>query len=167
MSDRGVFSARTIQGDESSASTAEVNQLYLTLVAEIMLTHETSMTLLLSLSNRSYAIVLGDRRLAQPDGTVGDDEANKLCVLFCDDARVTIAFTGLASYGGFTTQDWLRDTLYEIGKKTHTLADILRAFQAKASHISLRYHEPLASGNQSRSWFQASAIHQTQRTYAT
>ena len=93
------------------------------------------MTLLLSLSNRSYSIVLGDRRLAQPDGTVGDDEANKLCVLFCDDARVTIAFTGLASYSHFTTQDWLRDTLYEIGKKTHTLADILRIFQAKASYM--------------------------------
>ncbi|HUT93727.1 MAG TPA: SEC-C domain-containing protein [Thermoguttaceae bacterium] len=92
------------------------------------------MTLLLSLSNCSHAIVLGDRRVAQRDGKACDDEANKLCVLFCDDARVTIAFTGLASYNGFKTQDWLRDTLFEIGKKTHTLEDILRAFQAKASH---------------------------------
>ena len=92
------------------------------------------MTLLLSLSNCSYAIALGDRRLAQPDGKVRDDEANKLCVLFCDDARVTIAFTGVASCPGFKTQDWLRDTLFEIGKKTHALVDILRVFQAKASH---------------------------------
>jgi SEC-C motif len=85
---------------------------------------ELSMTPLLSLSNSSYAMVLGDRRLAQPDGKVRDDEANKLCVVFCDDARVTIAFTGLASYNGFQTQDWLRDTL----------DDILSAFRAKASH---------------------------------
>ena len=96
------------------------------------------MTLLLSLSNRSYSIVLGDRRLARPNGKVGDDEANKLCVLFCDDARVTIAFTGLASYSHFTTQDWLRDVLYEIGKNTHKLADILQALEAEASNVFAR-----------------------------
>ena len=44
------------------------------------------MTLLLALSNDSYALVLGDRRLTS-NGTVRDDEANKVCVLFCDDAR--------------------------------------------------------------------------------
>jgi hypothetical protein len=91
------------------------------------------MTLLLSLSNSSYAIVLADRRLAQLDGKVCDDEANKLCVLFCDDARVTFAFTGVASCPGFKTQDWLRYTLAGIGKKTHALLDILSEFQAEAS----------------------------------
>ena len=47
--------------------------------------------------------------------------------------RVTIAFTGLASYNDFTTQDWLRDTLFEIGTSTHKLAGILQVFQTKAS----------------------------------
>ncbi|MBN1909008.1 MAG: SEC-C domain-containing protein [Pirellulales bacterium] len=96
------------------------------------------MTLLLSLSNSSCSILLGDRRLTQSDGSVGDDESNKLCVLFCNDARVTIAFTGLASFGGFRTQDWMRDTLYEIGKSSHTLIEILNAFQCEASRTFAR-----------------------------
>jgi len=90
------------------------------------------MTLLLALSNESYAFVLGDRRL-MTNGKVCDDEANKVCVLFCDDARVVIAFTGLAAMGNFRTQDWLRDTLYKIGESKHTFDEILSAFQTKAS----------------------------------
>ena len=60
-------------------------------------------------------------------------EANKLCMLFCDNASVAIAFTELAAVDKFRTQDWLRDTLYNIGNNVHTLEEILAEFQLRAS----------------------------------
>jgi hypothetical protein len=90
------------------------------------------MTLLLSLANDSYSIVLGDRRLSR-NGVVCEDESNKVCVLFCNDARVAIAYTGVAQYGKFRTQDWLRDTLYDASKNVNTLEEILAEFQSRAT----------------------------------
>ena len=100
------------------------------------------MTLLLAMVNDSYSIVLGDRRLVC-NGTVCEDESNKVCVLFCDDARVAIAYTGVARHGSFQTKDWLRDTLFEIGTTVHTLDDVLAEFQVRASREFRRF--PLAS----------------------
>lgn len=54
-----------------------------------------------------------------------EDEYNKICILFCDDARVAIGFTGLATFDGFNTSDWLVDTLIKIGNKTGAIAEIL------------------------------------------
>jgi hypothetical protein len=90
------------------------------------------MTLLIALSNDSYAIVLGDRRLTS-DGKIVDDEANKVCALFCDDARVVIAFTGLAGINSIKTQDWLRDNLVQIGNRHNSFDEILTEFQSRAS----------------------------------
>lgn len=99
------------------------------------------MTLLLALANDSYSLVLGDRRLVC-DGRVAEDEANKVCVLFCDDARVAIAYTGLAVHGSFTTKQWLLDTLYEIGAEKHTLDEILFEFQTRTSRVFSRLSGP-------------------------
>jgi hypothetical protein len=90
------------------------------------------MTLLLALANDSYSMVLGDRRLSR-NGVVCEDESNKICVLFCDDARVVIAYTGVAVHKGFRTQDWLRDTLDGIGKTEHTFEKMMDRLQAAAT----------------------------------
>jgi hypothetical protein len=90
------------------------------------------MTLLLALSNESYSLVLGDRRLVCNGGAC-EDESNKVCVLFCDDARVAIAYTGVAVHGQFRTQDWLRDTLAAVGQHKHTLDEILAELQTRGS----------------------------------
>jgi hypothetical protein len=82
------------------------------------------MTLLVALTNQSFALLLADRRISH-NGQVVDDEFNKLCVLLCDDARVTIAFTGLATLSGFNTSDWLVKELSNIGDTTGSIASIL------------------------------------------
>lgn len=82
------------------------------------------MTILFAIANDSYSILLADRRITV-DGKPTEDEFNKVCVLFCDDARVAIGFTGLATYGGFNTSDWLVSTLAEIGNKTGAIAEML------------------------------------------
>ena len=82
------------------------------------------MTILFALANDDYSILLADRRITI-DGNSVEDEFNKVCVLFCDDARVAIGFTGLATYLGFNTSDWLVSTLAEIGNKTGSIIEIL------------------------------------------
>lgn len=63
------------------------------------------MTLVLGLINHRQAILVSDRRYTV-NGQVldaGDDERNKASVLFCQDARVAVGFTGLAKAGDFDT----------------------------------------------------------------
>jgi SEC-C motif len=81
-------------------------------------------TILFALANEDYSILLADRRITI-NGKSVEDEYNKICVLFCDDARVAIGFTGLATYDGFNTSDWLVDTLIKISNKTGAIAEIL------------------------------------------
>lgn len=56
-----------------------------------------------------------------------------MCVLFCDDARLAIAFTGLATHGSFSTRDWIRETLCSIGRSATSVAEILEQFRVRAS----------------------------------
>lgn len=89
------------------------------------------MTQLIALANNRYSILLADRRITVDRRPV-EDEFNKVCVLFCYDARVVISFTGLATYEAFNTSDWLVDTLSEIGDQTEAFAEILSALAQRA-----------------------------------
>lgn len=89
------------------------------------------MTQLIALANNRYSILLADRRITV-DGKPVEDEFNKVCVLFCYDARVAISFTGLATYEVFNTSDWLVDTLSEIGDQTEAFAEMLSALAQRA-----------------------------------
>jgi len=70
------------------------------------------MTLILSLMNRRQAVVVSDRRLTI-DGKVTEDESNKAAIFTCADARLAIAFTGLAKAGTFVANRWLLDAFAE------------------------------------------------------
>lgn len=91
------------------------------------------MTLLVALASSEYSILLADRRVTV-DGRTVHDEYNKVCVLFCEDARVAIAFTGVATYQAFSTSDWLVDELGRIGESTDSIAEILAALGEAAHH---------------------------------
>lgn len=89
------------------------------------------MTLLAALANEECAWLIADRRVTS-DGRLIDDEYNKVCVLFCDDARMAVAFTGLATYQTFDTSTWIAETLSEIGKTKPDLASLLHEFTIQA-----------------------------------
>lgn len=90
------------------------------------------MTLLVALANERFALLLADRRITN-EGRLLDDEFNKVCILFCDDARVAVGFTGLATYEDFDMSDWLLDTLADIGHTTGGIADILAELKVRAT----------------------------------
>ena len=89
------------------------------------------MTLLLALANEKHAVLVADRRVTS-GGRLVDDEHNKLCVLFCEDAKMAVAYTGLATFQAFDTSTWIANTLSEIGARTGDLASILSEFSALA-----------------------------------
>jgi SEC-C motif len=68
------------------------------------------MTLILSLVTSSTVTMLADRRITS-EGKTLDDYYNKLCVFCCHDARVVLAFTGIATFHGFDTSYWLMQEL--------------------------------------------------------
>lgn len=90
------------------------------------------MTLIVALANSASSTLLVDRRITQQDGTLIDDEFNKLCVVFCHDAKLAVAFTGIATLASFNTSDWLANTIAEIGKVHSDIASILAELKNKA-----------------------------------
>jgi hypothetical protein len=89
------------------------------------------LTLLLALANERHAVMVADRRVTS-SGRLVDNEHNKLCVLFCDDAKMAVAFTGLATFRAFDTSTWIANTLSEIGARSGDLASMLGAFSMSA-----------------------------------
>lgn len=90
------------------------------------------MTLIVALANSASSILLVDRRITQQDGTLIDDEFNKLCVVFCHDAKLAVAFTGIATLASFNTSDWLANTIADIGKAHSDIASILAELKNRA-----------------------------------
>jgi hypothetical protein len=90
-------------------------------------------TLIVALLNDRSAILLADRRLTVGRKVV-DNHYNKVTVLCCHDARVGIAFTGLAKTGSFDTNEHimkLLDSATYIDDKIDTIATDLAASLTK------------------------------------
>jgi hypothetical protein len=119
-----------------------------------MLPAPVTVTLLLALTNEYGAYLLADRRITvvrRMDGretvSVEDDEFNKLTMLFSTDARLAVAFTGLATaYAGgqrvFDTQEWLAQTLGEVSKTHPDLDGLLSALQPQAEQTFAAFNIP-------------------------
>jgi hypothetical protein len=78
-------------------------------------------TLILTLQNSEVSVLVADRRRTRWDAkqqktVVVDEETAKLTELVVPDARLGVAFTGLASDGrGFETEKWIASALAEAG----------------------------------------------------
>jgi len=70
------------------------------------------LTLVVAAQNNDYAVQVSDRRLTGPDGSLIDDESNKLVILESDAFRFLVGFSGLAGDGKrFKMNVWLAETL--------------------------------------------------------
>lgn len=88
------------------------------------------MTLLLSIINDVYSILISDRRISSGT-TIVDDQYNKMCILCCDDARVSIAFTGIATSGSFDTSKFIMETLEQVEASSDKLSDMLEELRSR------------------------------------
>jgi hypothetical protein len=90
------------------------------------------MTLIIGAINRRQAVVVSDRRLSF-DGQILEEEANKATTLVCRDARLAIAFTGLATFGTFVTRRWLLESLAEAANPHGLVGPMFEAFTKLAT----------------------------------
>ena len=86
------------------------------------------MTLVVALASSSVAVLVADRRLSRRSEVLSD-EYNKVTVLFCDDARLAVAFTGLATQSAFDTSTWIAETLFAIGETKRLVHEVLEEFR--------------------------------------
>jgi hypothetical protein len=92
-------------------------------------------TLILGISNRRQVVVMADRRFTVNGVVVDDDDdnRNKVTTLILDDARVGVAFTGLARAGDFSTDTWVVDAFIEAAGEQHTLKAAVEGFTERAT----------------------------------
>lgn len=94
------------------------------------------MTLILTAGNDQQCILIADRRLIY-DGEFkeGEDENNKVGSVFCDDCRLAYAFTGLAKYGRFDTNEWLLSEIKKCPKSERSFIQIGEYLKNKLNEI--------------------------------
>lgn len=90
------------------------------------------MTLLMSLFGNDYTILVSDRRLTS-GSKIQDDEYNKAATIVLEDATLACAFTGLATFGNFSTQEWLLDGLFDSAPPDFLSIPTLNRFKEKIS----------------------------------
>jgi hypothetical protein len=90
------------------------------------------MTLILGLANQQQVVLISDRRLLC-DGKVVEDESNKAATLNLQDARLAVAFTGLAQTGTFLTRRWLLEALLKSADPDHRMEPTIKRFCDRAT----------------------------------
>jgi SEC-C motif len=84
------------------------------------------MTLNIALVGPRETVLVADRRLVDGvSGSVVREEAGKLAVLFCSDARAAVTYTGLAAAENFSTHRWLIQSLLEAARPDFQLRPML------------------------------------------
>jgi|SRR5882724_10067807 len=90
------------------------------------------MTLILPMVNLQQAVLVTDRRLTR-NGVLVNDESNKAFVFVCRDARLTVAYTGLAELGNFLTRRWLPEALMESAAPDFLMGPTIERFKERAT----------------------------------
>ena len=99
----------------------------------------SAMTLILTLGNKENVVQISDRRLTS-NGRLVDDESNKCGAMFCLNARMAFAYTGLACWGSFSTPKWLLNALHDSGAPDFTIGEILERLKGKATDTFKNNH---------------------------
>jgi hypothetical protein len=91
------------------------------------------MTMILIGMNSEYVVQVSDRRISS-GSQIMEDEHGKSFSLTLPGFRFTVAFTGLATKGSFSTADWLMNTLVGIGKTESDPVKILERLAGALTH---------------------------------
>jgi hypothetical protein len=90
------------------------------------------MTLILGLANQQQVILISDRRLSA-NGKVVENESNKATTFNLQDARLAVAFTGLARTDTFQTRRWLLEALLESANPDYQMEPTIKRFCNRAT----------------------------------
>jgi hypothetical protein len=96
------------------------------------------MTLILAMGNQRQVILVSDRRLTRDGVVMPDpvenipDESNKAAVLSYWNARLAVAYTGLAQLGSFLTSRWLPETILKSAAPDYLMGPAIERFRQRS-----------------------------------
>jgi hypothetical protein len=90
------------------------------------------MTLIVGGANTEFVFLVSDRRFSYGGGYF-EDERNKAIFFALKDARLLVAFTGLAEQGNFRTAAWITTALSESARPKFLLAPCIERFTEAAT----------------------------------
>jgi hypothetical protein len=90
-------------------------------------------TLIITALADDSVVQVSDRRLTWPDGSLYSENATKAICIACSDARLSLAYTGLARIGTTSTDRWLVDTLIESGAALKTFPELVESLATIAT----------------------------------
>jgi hypothetical protein len=90
-------------------------------------------TLIIAFGNSQHAAVASDRRFTNWDGSGFTDENVKVASFVCLNARLAVAFAGLARSPKFDTATWVLDTLLEVANPDFDVENTLQRFCDRAT----------------------------------
>ncbi len=96
------------------------------------------------MGNLQQVVLVADRRLTR-NGVPFEDESNKAFVFICRDARLAVAYTGLAELGTFLTRRWLPEALMECAAPDFRMGPIIEqrfAERATRDFSKLKVEKP-------------------------
>jgi hypothetical protein len=88
---------------------------------------------------------VSDRRLTLPDGQLFDDLAVKAIVVACADSSFSISYSGLAIFRSQRTDEWVIDTLAEMGAGLLPLDQLLATFHDRLASVLKSISQTTAS----------------------
>lgn len=91
------------------------------------------MTLIIAAANSEYSVLVSDRRLTLPNGQIVDEETCKLTTFACKDAKVMMAYTGVAITGNGRTEDWILDLLMDASEGGVSIYEVIENFKNLAN----------------------------------
>ncbi len=98
------------------------------------------MTIIFAIGNSDQVIQISDRRLTG-GGRILAEEANKAALIISDHARLTLGFTGIASYQGFDVFKWLLIQLHEAAPPDFNISDTINRFVVRITERFSKLHE--------------------------
>src|SRR6266496_2519895 len=96
------------------------------------------------MGNLQQVVLVSDRRLTR-NGVNFEDQSNKAFVFVCRDARLAVAYTGLAELGTFLTRQWLPEALMESAAPDFRMGPIIEqrfAERATRDFANLKLEKP-------------------------
>lgn len=94
------------------------------------------MTLIIAAANKDAVLLVADTRLTRPDGSLYDDCAIKTIVLHCWDAKLVLAYTGLAIIEGKRTDRWLVSKLREANASRKAFLEVVELLRDQLTRVT-------------------------------
>src|SRR5687768_4605065 len=94
----------------------------------------TNLTISLAMLTTKYVEIATDRRITTK-GKILSDEQEKSCLLFTDNFKGAVAYSGLSKAGSINAHNWMMDSLEELAPPDFDIRRMVNAFRDRLTQL--------------------------------